>query len=114
MTAANTSNNAKGSVFYNAMKGYVASLFVPAGFELVVDWTEGEFDDGTAFEACAYINGSTVLEFYVYSLTVWVDAAGNIVEEGTEGATEVNATVLEVYSTQKGVYIVNGKKVVLK
>ena len=82
----------------DAMKGYVASLFVPAGFELVVDWTEGEFDDGTAFEACAYINGSTVLEFYVYSLTVWVDAAGNIVEEGTEGATEVNATVLEVYS----------------
>ena len=50
------------------MKSLVASVMVPNGFELVLDWTAGTFSSGTAFERCIYINGAnTVLQFYVYS-----------------------------------------------
>lgn len=76
------------------MKGFVSSLFVPEGFELVSDWAVAE--DGT--NSCMYANAVlTVLEFYVYAETLYVDASGRIVDEGTEGATAVEATCIEVY-----------------
>ena len=62
-----------GGMFYASsysvedMKYYTENLFVPAGFELVVDWTADEFEDGTACEYCIYLCGDTVLEFVVYS-----------------------------------------------
>ena len=77
------------------MKGYVSNAFVPEEFELANDWTVA--DDGT--NSCAYINAvSTVLEFYVYAKTFYVDGDGKIVDEGTEGATAVEATCIEVYA----------------
>lgn len=77
------------------MKGYVSSLFVPEEFELISDWEEAE--DGT--NSCMYANAVlTVLECYVYGETLYVDADGYIVDEGTEGATAVEATCIEIYS----------------
>ena len=50
------------------MKSLVASMMIPNGFELALDWTAGTFSSGTAFERCIYVNGAnTVLQFYVYS-----------------------------------------------
>jgi len=77
------------------MKNFVSSLFVPEEFELVSDWEEAE--DGT--NSCIYANAVlTVLEIYVYGETLYVDGDGRIVDEGTEGATAVEATCIEVYS----------------
>jgi len=76
------------------MKGYVSSLFVPEEFELASDWAE---ENGA--EGCVYVNAVlTVLEIYVYGETLYVDGDGYIVDEGTEGATAVEATCIEVYS----------------
>lgn len=76
------------------MKGYVSSLFVPEEFELISDWAESN-----GAETCSFINAiATVLQFYVYGETLWVDDEGYIVDEGTEGATAVEATCIEVYS----------------
>jgi len=75
------------------IKGYVPH-FVPEEFELDSDWEE---TDGTY--SCEYINAiSTKLEFYVYADVLYVDADGKIVDEGTEGATSVDATCIEVYA----------------
>ena len=75
------------------LKGFVSSLFVPEGFELVSDWAEQNGAEG-----CMYANAVlTVLEFYVYSDSVWVKD-NVIVAEGTEGATEVAVSCIEVYS----------------
>ncbi len=76
------------------MKGFVSSIFVPEEFELVSDWAE---DSGA--EVCYYINAiNTVLEIYVYADTLYVDEDGKIVPEGTEGATAVEATCIELYA----------------
>ncbi len=77
------------------MKGFVSSSFVPEEFELVDDWTAS--DDGT--ESCFYINPvNTALEIYVYADTVIVDGEGKIVEESSEGTTDVDVTCIEAYA----------------
>lgn len=77
------------------MKGFVSTSFVPEEFELVDDWTASE--DGT--ESCFYINPvNTALEIYVYAQTLIVDGEGNIVEESSEGTSEVEATCIEAYA----------------
>lgn len=77
------------------MKGFVSSSFVPEEFELVDDWTAS--DDGT--ESCFYINPvNTALEIYVYADTVIVDGEGKIVEESSEGTSEIEATCIEAYA----------------
>ena len=82
------------SISVDALKGYVANLFVPDEFTLAYDWEESQ-----GAEVCYYVNPvGTVLEIYVYSDVVYVDGEGYIVDEGTEGATPVDVTCIEVYS----------------
>lgn len=69
--------------------------FVPAEFELESAWG----DDGDGGEVCYYINpADTELEIYVYADTLIVDGEGMIVEESSEGTTEVEATCIEAYA----------------
>ena len=77
------------------LKNYVSTLFVPKEFELDEDWST--LEDGT--EACTYINpANTELEVYVYAQTLIVDGEGKIVEESSEGTSEVEATCIEAYA----------------
>ena len=54
------------NVSLEQLKGIVPQI-IPEGFELVSDWAESQFTDGTPFEGCAYLCGETVLEFAVYA-----------------------------------------------
>ena len=64
-------------------------------FEVDMDW---DFDDeGNCF--ATFINAAnTVIMFDFYYDTVYIDDEGYIVDEGTEGATPVDATISEIYT----------------
>ena len=59
------------------------------------EWGVDDFGDSLAF----YVNDAgKVCEIYVYEDVIYVDAEGNLVEEGTEGATSVQVVAIEFYS----------------
>ena len=64
-------------------------------FELAVDWAE----DASGNNSAVYANAiNTAINFNVYSDTLYVNEQGYIVDEGTEGATAVEATCIEIYT----------------
>ena len=83
------------SISVDDLKMYVSGVFTPEEFELVSDW---ELDEDQNWVS-AYMNEvDTVLEWYVYSMTAYVDGEGMIHEEPVEGATEMELTCIEVYA----------------
>jgi len=57
-----------GATEASTIKGY-CSYFIPEGFELVVDWAEDSFDDGTPVEYTIYVCGDIALQYAVYAVS---------------------------------------------
>lgn len=76
-----------------SLKQYIENVFTPEEFVMIEDWA---FKDNVW--GCFYMNEvDTVLEYYVYEQTVYLDEQGMIHEENSDGFTSVDASFIEVY-----------------
>lgn len=74
-----------GNTAHDTIKAYSEYYFVPEGFEMIADWAEDSFGDGTPVEYADFICGDTGLEYLVYDVS------------GYEGDLEgYNGTYLQV------------------